>query len=121
MNNNYDDLNIYPTWYSIYLERPYRFEKATFPYNEILLVTVISFHGTVEFILQIEDISTGTPKPIISKTGSFWKEIETTSKNISFFITLDETEMLIVKNGKIYHYALIQDADQQSTGTVNNG
>ena len=118
------DFSLYPFLYGLYLSNPYNFIKSEVPFNNLLITTEIYTKWESEvgsFILQISDISTGTPKPIISKSGSFWEEIKTEEDNLHIFITIDGTEILIEKGYQIYHYDLIQDPDQQSTGAVNNG
>lgn len=120
MDNNYIDPTMYPCEYYLYLQNPYRFAKTVIPYENLLVTVMVWLPSGSSFIFQIEDITTGTPKPIISKTGSFWEELEN-SDNIHAFLTRDKTEILIEENKKIYRYAMIRDDDQQPLGTVQNG
>ena len=118
MNNNSFDPNLYPYEYPEYLKNPYRYSVSTQPMMGKIAVTTVYgekfYNSHFQFILRIDDITTGTPKQIVSKTGSFWRYFDSVKTGTIAFITLDGTEVLIVDSyGKIYRYALIHDNNQQ--------
>lgn len=120
MDNNYSDNKIYPYRYSDYLKNPYLYSKHVTPYGNLLITTIREAynHYSDAFILRIDDITSGTPKQIVSKTGSFWMKYNNPDSII--YMTLDGTELLINFMDHWDHYVKISD-DEQIQGPVNDG
>ena len=116
MNNSYDP-SIYPSKYSEYVNNPYRFATGTNPIEGGLLITTVSdivpgrgyYNTSHEFILRIDDITSGKPEPIVSKTGSFWCNLMCSDVHTRAFITIDKSEVIIVDTltRQYYHYSLM--------------